>query len=117
VSSQSRGRDAADRVPVQVAVRQQLKGLRAKPDLQWEVSGLHTRLDKYFLDALMVGLGLPMAGTRSLHCGLHRGLEVFNQVAHALIIGDRQSLCQVMRGMSLTQARRESVANSHANAA
>ena len=102
-----RRRDAADRVPVKVAARQPLKHLRA------ELVVLQPRLNQQLLDALMVRLGLLLTGTGRLD----RCLEVFNHVSHASIIGDRQSLCQVVRGMSLTQAWREGVADSHANAA
>jgi len=112
-----RRRDAADRVPVEVAIRHPLEHLRAELLSRRQVSGSQPRLDQCFLDALMVGVGLRTTGPRGRHRSLYRRLEVFNHVSHASIIGDRQSLCQVVRGMSLTQAWRESVADSHANVA
>ena len=92
--SENRGREAADRVPVKVNVRQLLKHLRAEPAV------LQPRLDKQLLDALVILRCLLSAGAGSRHgC-----LKVFNHVSHALIIGDWRSGCQVMRGITLTQA-------------
>jgi len=92
---ESRGRDAANRGPVKVVARQALEHLRPVLLLVGE-----PRLDQQFLDARMVLVGPLLAGTGNRY----RCHEVFNHVAHALIIGDRPPVCQVMRGMSLTQA-------------